>query len=203
MSIDRSFFYFFQRERLVAAPWKNGGGSTREVACWPRGAGLDNFDWRVSIASIAQSGPFSVFEGIDRQIMLLDGDGVRLRSSDGRIDHRLGTPNEPFAFSGDEAIDCTLLGGSSNDFNVMTRRGRCRAELRVVHGGSAIAAMPPCRQGLLYALQGRWTLAQGEAIDAGEGIWWGDKRQGWQLVSQDDSARLLAVRFFTDSESDT
>jgi environmental stress-induced protein Ves len=43
---------------LVAAPWKNGGGVTREVAAFPAGAGLDAFVWRVSIADVAQAGPF-------------------------------------------------------------------------------------------------------------------------------------------------
>lgn len=191
MNVDRSFFYFFARERLPATPWKNGGGSTREVACWPRGANMENFDWRVSIASIAKAGPFSVFEGIDRQIMLLDGDGVRLRSAGGHIDHRLDTPNRPFAFSGDEAIDCTLLGGPSNDFNVMTRRGRCSAELRILEGNATVAAS---EHGLLYALQGRWSLAPGESLEHGEGVWWGGKPQGWQVHAQSSHSLLLAVR---------
>jgi hypothetical protein len=30
---------------LVAAPWKNSGGITREVAAYPQGAGLDTFVW--------------------------------------------------------------------------------------------------------------------------------------------------------------
>ena len=53
-------------------PWKNGGGSTRELACWPPGAGMDSFAWRVSVATIARPGPFSAFPGVDRQIMLLE-----------------------------------------------------------------------------------------------------------------------------------
>jgi len=198
--IARSFFYFFARERLPATPWKNGGGSTREVACWPPGANLDNFLWRASIASIAQPGPFSVFEGIDRQIMLLDGDGVHLQSRDGRIDHRLGQPNMPFAFSGDVAIDCTLLGGPSNDFNVMTRRGRCMAELRIIEGSMA-ADVPSSRHGLLYALRGRWTLAPGEAIAQGEGVWWGDKPQGWQVQALEAKALLLSVRIIESEQA--
>ena len=191
MSVDRSFFYFFDRERLPATPWKNGGGSTREVACWPRGASIDNFEWRVSIASIAQPGPFSVFEGIDRQITLLDGDGVRLRSADGRIDHRLDAPNMPFAFSGDEAIDCTLLGGPSNDFNVMTRRGTCHADLRVLEAAAEVEASV---HGLLYALEGSWSLAPGERLVKGQGIWWGGKPQGRQVQPLDVNALLLSVR---------
>ena len=116
----------FSRASLPATPWKNGGGTTQEIACWPAGAGLEDFGWRVSIARIAQAGPFSRFAGIDRSIMLLEGDGVRLRSADGAIDHRLDAPHRPFAFSGDIALDCTLLGGASSDFNVMTRRGAWR-----------------------------------------------------------------------------
>ena len=54
---------------LSPTPWKNGGGSTREIVCRPPGAGMDSFEWRVSIATIAQSGPFSVFAGVDRVIL--------------------------------------------------------------------------------------------------------------------------------------
>src|SRR6185295_12572572 len=94
----------FRRDQLPVMPWKNGGGSTCEIACWPPGAKLGDFGWRVSIATMAAAGPFSVFEGVDRSIMLLAGDGVRLQSDDGAIDHRLDTPHQPFAFSGDAAI---------------------------------------------------------------------------------------------------
>ncbi len=61
----------FDRATLPATPWKNGGGVTREIVCQPPGAGLAAFDWRVSIATIASDGPFSLFAGIDRVITLL------------------------------------------------------------------------------------------------------------------------------------
>ena len=190
----------FSRSVLPATPWKNGGGSTREIACWPPGAGLANFDWRISIATIAQGGPFSVFEGIDRQIMLLDGDGVQLRSrEEGVIDHRLDTPHRPFAFSGDVALDCALLGGSSNDFNVMTRRGRCRAQLQLLDAATSVEA---CRHGLLFALRGRWSLAQGEAIAADEGVWWADVPKAWHPVPDAPQALLLAVRIVDEARKE-
>jgi len=34
-------------------PWKNGGGETVEVAVFPPEAGLGDFAWRVSMASVA------------------------------------------------------------------------------------------------------------------------------------------------------
>jgi environmental stress-induced protein Ves len=186
----------FDTASLAAAPWKNGGGTTREIAAWPEGAGMDGFDWRVSIATIDQAGPFSAFSGVDRVIMLLDGSGVRLRSGDGRIDHRLDRPQAPFAFAGDMALDCELLGGRSTDFNVMTRRGRVRAEVRVLTGDSQVE---PAAAGLLLALRGRWQLRGGDTttLEAGAGFWWAEGPTGWRATSVDAEAALVAVRFET------
>ena len=63
---------------IAATPWKNGGGATRELACSPLGADMAHFDWRVSVATIAQSGPFSCFAGVDRIITLLSGGRLQL-----------------------------------------------------------------------------------------------------------------------------
>ena len=60
------------RER-VAVPWKNGGGVTRTVAVHPPGSDLKTFDWRVSIAEVRSSGPFSVFSGVERHMAVLSG----------------------------------------------------------------------------------------------------------------------------------
>lgn len=180
----------FSRATLAATPWKNGGGTTQQIASWPAGAGLDAFGWRVSIACIAAPGPFSVFAGIDRSIMLLEGDGVRLFTSDGRIDHRLDRPHAPFSFSGDEAIDCTLLGGASHDFNVMTRRGQWRAEVQVLAQAATLAAAP---HGVLLALRGGWRLNE-EPCGEGEGRCWEDEPRAWQVQPDSADARLAAVR---------
>ena len=119
----------YRRADLAIQPWKNGGGVTREVVSVPgqTGAAGADFDWRVSIAHIAASGPFSSYAGIDRVITLLEGPGVHLRSPDGPIDHRLDTPLAPFAFPGEAAIHADLLGADCHDFNVMTRRDACAA----------------------------------------------------------------------------
>lgn len=174
-------------------PWKNGGGATREIACWPPGAGLGDFGWRVSIASIAAAGPFSVFNGVDRHIMLLGGEGVRLQSSDGQMDHRLDTPHVPFAFSGDAAIDCSLLGGASSDFNVMTRRGQWHAELQLLDHATSMASAP---HGVLLVLRGSWRLGGGLPVcEPGEGLRWTEAAHAWQVEPQAPGAQLLVVRF--------
>lgn len=156
---------------LPAVAWKNGGGTTREIICRPAGAGLDDFDWRVSVATIAADGAFSAFPGIDRTIALLHGDGVRLQSADG-VDHRLDTFFQPFAFDGGQALRATLLGGESTDFNVMARRSRFRAELRVVRAQCTLKTAP---RGLVHVASGEWMLdGDARAFGSGQGCWWDD-----------------------------
>lgn len=184
----------FDTARLAATPWKNGGGTTREIVCQPPGAGMDAFDWRVSIATIAAAGPFSAFPAVDRVIMLLEGAGVRLHAGTAGVDHRLDTPLAPFAFAGDSALDCDLLGGTSTDFNVMTRRGKLRAEVQVLHAAGDIA---PAGRGLLLALHGPWQLQSGAeslTCEAGTGCWWDGTTQGWHVVPQSPDAALVVVR---------
>lgn len=148
---------------LPVSPWRNGGGETREIVSWPPGE--PDFDWRASIATIAQDGPFSAFAGIDRSITLLEGDGVRLFSA-GHIDHQLARIGEPFAFSGDVALEATLLGGASQDFNIMTRRGRLAAQ---VQRSAEPLTLPPGRAGVLYVLSGFWSLPGGRRTERARG----------------------------------
>lgn len=177
--------YSFDTAALPATPWKNGGGTTREIVGQPPGAGMDSFDWRVSIATIAQAGPFSAFPGVDRVILLLDGAGVHLQG--GGIDHRLDTPGAPFAFSGDVALGCALLGGASTDFNVMVRRGRVQAEVRMVTTAESISA----DFGLLLAVRGMWQLGD-ISCAPGHGLWW-DAPVQWRATPQTTDALLVAV----------
>lgn len=123
-----------QYASLHSAPWKNGGGSTTEIAVSPAGASFDEFDWRISLATIAQDGPFSLFPGIDRSLALVEGDGVLLDFGDERF---VLSPSEPvIEFAGEDEVHATVSGRHTTDFNVMTRRGHCRHRLepRLVRG---------------------------------------------------------------------
>jgi len=104
-------------------PWKNGGGSTTEITIAPEGAGFDDFDWRVSMATVSTDGPFSIFPGIDRTLSVLDGTGITLRL-EGRPPITLTPETPPFAFPGDIPTSAELLAGTITDLNVMTRHGR-------------------------------------------------------------------------------
>jgi hypothetical protein len=121
---------------LVAAPWKNGGGVTREIAAYPHGAGFDTFVWRVSLADVAQAGPFSSFAGIDRMLVLLSGAGMLLDEAQGRT-HALEQPYDIARFAGEAAIDARLVDGATRDFNLMIRRGAATGDIEIWRGGES------------------------------------------------------------------
>ncbi len=108
---------------LSPVPWKNGGGSTIEIAIGPPDAGFDDFDWRVSLATIAEDGAFSQFPGVDRTLALVDGHGLTLQI-DG--EPALISDAEPvIAFDGASEVQARLNRGPTLDFNVMSRSERC------------------------------------------------------------------------------
>ncbi len=105
----------------ATVPWKNGGGMTREIAVHRDASLHSDFLWRLSIATVAQSGPFSLFEGVDRTIVLMSGGGMQLNLPTEAISVTGDAP--PFSFDGETKISCALLRGPSVDLNAMTRRG--------------------------------------------------------------------------------
>ncbi|MFN3718125.1 MAG: HutD family protein [Rhizobium rhizophilum] len=104
-------------------PWKNGLGITREVISKPASDGSGRFEWRISLATVEASGPFSIFAGIDRTIAVLQGDGMQL-TVDGRRETPLLVDSPPFAFSGNAEVQADCLGRETLDLNMMSRRGR-------------------------------------------------------------------------------
>jgi len=143
-----------------AMPWKNGGGSTAEIAIAPPGASVaQGFDWRLSIATIQGDGPFSAFPGYDRSILLLAGRGMVLTVA-GQAPHALDHPFVPFRFTGEAATDCRLLDGPCEDLNLMVARDRLAAETAVWTAGAAwIAPRPATRTTIVFVCRGEITLA--------------------------------------------
>jgi environmental stress-induced protein Ves len=105
-----------RQSSFTATPWKNGGGITHEAIRVP--ASGDPFRWRVSVAHIDASGPFSDFSAYHRTMVLLRGAGVELRFADG--DQRtLRKVGELAQFDGALPTHCQLLNGPCVDLNLM------------------------------------------------------------------------------------
>ncbi len=116
-------------------PWRNGGGVTRELLAWPH---AQDWIWRMSVAEVVRSGPFSRFEGVQRWFAVLSGAGVRLTIDAGSPasaqTHELSCNSAPLCFDGALAVDCQLPGGETQDFNLMLRRDKAAAQMKRVSG---------------------------------------------------------------------
>jgi len=98
------------------SPWKNGGGTTQSLVCWPSPS-----DWvfRMSVARIDSDGPFSEFKGVDRWFAVLSGEGVVLQFPERRVE--AGALDAAVQFSGDMPCQCSLINGPTVDFNLMVQ----------------------------------------------------------------------------------
>lgn len=144
-----------------AMPWRNGLGMTTEIALEPGGG--DRYRWRLSIADVVQSGPFSAFAGYDRVIAVVTGAGMHLAVA-GRPAVRLDRDSAPYGFPGDVPTDCTLVDGPIRDFNLIFDRAATRGSVARLHPGKA--PMPVSLTGgtaLLHAPDGRLTVDAGPA----------------------------------------
>ncbi|MEZ5753600.1 MAG: HutD family protein [Paracoccaceae bacterium] len=115
-------------------PWKNGKGSTIELAR----AEVDGaLHWRLSMATVAEDGPFSLFPHIERNLTVLTGPGFRLTGPGIALDCR---PLCPVAFPGDTPVSASGTdAGPSEDFNVMTARSLPRPTVTLLESPCLIA----------------------------------------------------------------
>ena len=134
----------------TAVPWKNGGGLTREVAVEPPGSDFASFDWRVSLAEVRQGGPFSTFPQIDRLMAVIAG-RLELTIAGGPA-VRLSAESPPCEFAGDLPAFAEPLETPVSDLNVMTRRGRCGAQLRRCRAETSLVLPLEADATLLLAL---------------------------------------------------
>ena len=136
----------------VDQPWANGGGTTRVLAVGPDALEANSFDWRMSIASVT-SGDFSRFPGVDRVIVLVDGPPMTL-TIDG--DEHALDPFRPKLFRGESVVTCETVQQCS-DFNVMTRREVCSADVSIRVGSGHVGAPLDCLT-FVVALAGSATV---------------------------------------------
>jgi environmental stress-induced protein Ves len=154
---------------FTATPWKNGGGITHEAIRVPvRGEPFGKpFRWRVSVAHIDASGPFSEFSEHNRKMVLLQGAGIELRFGSGKK-RTLAEPGEWVAFDGAEATYCELLNGPCVDLNLMVLKSDS-ASVRVERFAESLpVSAARDEMTLVFAIDGRCKLdigAQTEILE--------------------------------------
>jgi environmental stress-induced protein Ves len=162
----------YRRER-----WRNGLGWTREIHAQAATGKPGDWAWRLSIAEIEHDAPFSAFPGVERELVLLSGNGLRLRFVDGEV-RELHPPHDKLRFAGERAVSGELLDGPTQDFNLMWRRDLVEAQLwhRPLVGPMVVFAEP----GTVWAIH----LLAGQARFADE--------SGLPALAAGDTALLQA-----------
>lgn len=178
----------YRRER-----WKNGTGWTREIVRVPDAPA---WDWRLSIAEIEQDGPFSSFPGIDRELVLIRGNGLRLVFDHDDV-RELLPPHDRVRFAGERTVHGQLVDGPTHDFNLMWRRSAVVAELlhRPLVGPMLFFTEP----GVTWAIH---LLAGQAAFDQASGLpplWTGDTAllldgSGRGRYALEGGGELLAIK---------
>lgn len=135
-------------------PWKNGLGSTAQIAMAPPDALFpgEGFLWRLSAATVETSSPFSQFPGCDRWLVVWQGEGLCLNGD-------LLPLLKPWSFSGEEIIQCDLVAGRVVDLGLIYRRDRIQADMQVseVREGTCVMSFSPSVH-FLFCVQGELSI---------------------------------------------
>ncbi|HWS76915.1 MAG TPA: HutD family protein [Thermomonas sp.] len=179
-------------------PWKNGAGWTSEILKVHAGDDRDTNDWawRLSIAEIDADAPFSAFPGVERELVLLSGNGLRLRFDDGGS-HALLPPHDKLRFAGERPAFGELIDGPTRDFNLMWKRDAVDAQLwHRPLAGTVVLFVEPGETWAIHQLAGQARFADDSGLgEVGLGdtaiLVAGETRQRFVL---DGGGEVLVVR---------
>jgi environmental stress-induced protein Ves len=193
--------------RLTAAdatrlPWKNGRGETTQIALWPPSASFarGDFDWRLSRAAVDEPSPFSAFPGFDRVLVIVGGEGLDLQHGEIAPAAHVAAW-VPYAFSGDWPTTASVPTGPVRDLNVLTRRDRVGARVRVLDAETARAGVSVAGDHvLIHGVAGHAVVAagaEGARIDLGpfDTLWLADATAPSRLefVAGDAALRVVVI----------
>lgn len=143
-------------------PWRNGGGMTREIALRKSAGDPSHSLWRLSLAQVAQSGPYSEFPGQMRAQALLAGEGLRLNFADARL-IELTQRLKPVVFEGVPAPSAELIEGPVQVANLIWDPVAVQAQLLTRPlVGAMVLFLPPQTTWVIYLLAGQAELRLGE-----------------------------------------
>ena len=178
--------------------WKNGLGWTREILRVPQDS--SEWDWRASIAEVDQGGPFSIFEGCERELVLLTGNGMRLNFDDGDSVELL-PPHGKHPFSGERPLSAELTAGPTTDFNLIWRRDRIATQLlhRPLVGPMMFFAEADVSW-FVHLLSGQAQIkdeARASALATGDSAWLQPSSGGGHRLVLDGGGEVLLAKIET------
>lgn len=147
-----------------AMPWRNGRGSTLEIARDP--AVGEEFAWRLSLADIDRDGEFSAYPGYSRALALVAGHRLHLRFR-GHGHCSLDPARRCTRFEGDWQTHCAVPDGRCTDLSLIVRAGpvgrsasNVRAPMVLNLESTRRVAVPRNLHGAIFALDGSVAITQ-------------------------------------------
>jgi environmental stress-induced protein Ves len=142
-------------QQFKTIPWKNGQGETIELAI-NAGGKLDDFIWRLSMATVVEDGVFSDFSGYQRNLILIEGNGINLQHDKRKID-QLNNILDVANFDGGCRTVGNLPAGEITDFNIITDKEKCSAVVETLLARQTVElkAADLC---FVYSLSGAFQL---------------------------------------------
>lgn len=157
----------FKHDSYRAMRWRNGRGSTLEIAKEP--AAGEPFTWRLSLADIEQAGEFSAYPGYRRSLVLVAGERLRLRF-EGHGGCLLDPTRRGARFEGEWHTRCAVPKGRCTDLSLIVRRGSVGRPASVVRApmmlrlrGTRRVTLPGGLYGALFVLDGAVTVEEPSA----------------------------------------
>jgi environmental stress-induced protein Ves len=151
----------FAKETFRVQPWKNGMGSTLELAC-DEITVAPYFNWRISIATLSQDGLYSAFPEAQRTQLMLEGECVRLYidAAAQRTREVKLTPFSQCSFSGFDQVQCRLHNDvAAKMFNLMTLADKYESRMQLLDTASIEAGDLSCDVLLVYSLSNRLIMS--------------------------------------------
>ncbi len=193
---DQQYPEVLELRQCPSVPWKNGRGTVRPLVAHPPNSGFDDFHWRISVAEVTADGPFSGFQGADRWVVLLDGEGIRLSTEEGG-EWLLDRPLQALKFPGELSLTASLIQGPIRNLSVLVRRELYRLAVEPIEG----ATQRVFDQGgatLVLCLAGS-ALIESQALDSvhlgpEQALLWRANTPAWRLRCDQASTRLIVVQ---------
>lgn len=137
--------------------WKNGRGTTQEIAV---SHSNEDYDWRMSMADIVESGPFSLFPGMERILVLLTGSEIKI-THHGHSSEQSLPLFSPYQFSGDWQTSATIYE-RGRDFNLIYCRDKFVGSIEIINSASQSKLIQSKNIAAVFCLQGKIKTEHGQ-----------------------------------------
>jgi environmental stress-induced protein Ves len=189
-----------QPTNYIIQKWKNGTGSTSQIAIEPQTASFpfDPYHWRVSSARVNAAGPFSLFPGYDRLLVLVKGEKLVLKE---RVQGELRAlrelkPFQALTLAGEREIFAEAAGLDLVDYNLFWKRGAVDAQCDVISQDTVLALRLPATRLSVVAT----VIGTGASLRLGESgpVW---HLKDWETLRLDfENAELARAGALSISE---